>query len=266
MGPRSQTTEMLTLLVLGDEVKNVRTYVPQSIVWACVTNSLMLFIFVLVLLFFIGPLEEVTSAPLPLVYVLYGATESKPATNALVVLIALIFFCAMFNIFASVSRLIWAFAKDQGLPFSNFFAYVDPELGVPTRSLMLIGIIVTLLSMIYIGSATAFNAIISLQTLGLYTSYVFPILFILVRKVRGPTAPPYGPFRMGARVGVLVNVSALCYLFFIIIWMPFPSVLPVDKENMNYAGPIFGGMVLLALADWVLNGRKRFQMPIKKYE
>jgi hypothetical protein len=26
-----------------------------------------------------------------------------------------------------VSRLIWVFAKDNGLPFSNFFSYVSPQ-------------------------------------------------------------------------------------------------------------------------------------------
>lgn len=224
----------------------------------------MLFIFVVVLLFFIGPLEAIADAPLPLVYVLYGATGSRAATNVLVILVALVCFCAMFNVFASVSRLIWAFAKDDGLPFSGFLSHVHPTLQVPTNALMLVGLIVTLLSLIYIASATAFNAIISLQTLGLYVSYFFPILFILLRKLRGP-APPYGPFQLG-RWGVPVNVFALCYLIFIITWMPFPSVLPVDKDTMNYAGPIFGGMVLLALADWSLYGRRRFQMPVKKYE
>ncbi|KAH6656610.1 amino acid/polyamine transporter I [Truncatella angustata] len=255
-----------SVLHMSDEVKDVWTHIPYSIIWACVTNSVMLFIFVVVLLFFIGPLNNVTTAPLPLIYVLYDATNSKPATNVLVIFISIIYFCAMFNIFASVSRLIWAFANDHGLPFSGFFAYVHPTLQVPTNALMLVGAIVVLLSLIYIGSATAFNAIISLQTLGLYTSYFFPILFILLRKLRGAAAePPYGPFRMARRSGMFVNAFALCYLAFIITWMPFPSVLPVDKDNMNYAGPIFGGMVLLALADWCINGRKRFRMPVKRY-
>lgn len=86
----------------------------------------MLFIFVIVLLFYIGPLDdEITLAPLPLIYVIFRATGSKPATNALVALVAVILFFALFNIFASVSRLVWIFARDNGLPFSNFFSYVS---------------------------------------------------------------------------------------------------------------------------------------------
>ena len=96
---------------------------------ACTVNALMFVVFVLVLLFYLGPLtEEVTMAPLPLIYVLYGATGSKAATNALISLLALVFFISLFNVFASVSRLIWVFARDNGLPFSKFFAYVRKPL------------------------------------------------------------------------------------------------------------------------------------------
>lgn len=85
----------------------------------------MQFIFAVVLLFYIGPLtEDITTAPLPLIYVVYRATGSVRATNALVILVMIIFFFCMFNIFASVSRLVWIFACDNGLPFSPFFAHV----------------------------------------------------------------------------------------------------------------------------------------------
>jgi choline transport protein len=132
------------------------------------------------------------------------------------------------------------------------------------NALLLVGTIVTCLSLIYIASATAFNALISLQALALHVSYFFPILFILLRKIRGPT-PLYGPFSMGS-IGISVNIFALCYIFYVVLWMPFPQILPVSKDNMNYAGPIFGAVVLGALAHWFVRARKTFQMPVKRYE
>jgi choline transport protein len=120
------------------------------------------------------------------------------------------------------------------------------------------------LSLIYIASATAFNALISLQALALHVSYFFPILFILIRKIRDPT-PPYGPFSMG-KIGIPINTFALCYIFYVVLWMPFPQILPVTKDNMNYAGPIFGAVVLGAFAHWLLRARKTFKMPVKRYE
>lgn len=84
----------------------------------------MLFIFVVMFLFYLGPLDALSDKPLPLIYVIYGATGSRHATNAMIALLSITTFLALFNIFASVSRLVWAFARDNGLPFSEFFAYV----------------------------------------------------------------------------------------------------------------------------------------------
>ncbi|KAF2183460.1 amino acid transporter [Zopfia rhizophila CBS 207.26] len=253
-----------SVLHMSDEVKKVKTRVPQSIILACTVNSVMLFAFVTVLLFFIGPLDAISTAPLPLIYVIYNSTHSKAATNTLIALIALIIFLAAFNIFASVSRLVWVFARDKGLPFSEFFSYVHPNLKLPTNALFLNGSIVILLSLIYIASATAFNALISLQALALHISYFFPILFILLRKIRHQH-PSYGPFKLG-RWGIPLNLFGIGYLVFVILWMPFPQLLPVTRDNMNYAGPILGGVVLLALADWWGSGRWRFRMPVSRYE
>jgi choline transport protein len=114
----------MTNFYAGDEVKKVRTRVPRSMIIACTVNSVMLIIFATILLFYMGPLDDVINTPLPLLWIIYGITGSKVAANVLVSLIAIIFFLALFNIFASVSRLVWVFARDNGLPFSKFFAYV----------------------------------------------------------------------------------------------------------------------------------------------
>jgi amino acid transporter len=112
---------------LGDEVKKVRTRVPRSIIIATVANAVMLFAFVICLLFSIGDINKVENTPtgLPLIEVFYEATKSKNATNFFVSMPAIVLFVTQFNIYASVSRLIWIFAVDKGLPFSRQFAYVS---------------------------------------------------------------------------------------------------------------------------------------------
>lgn len=86
----------------------------------------MMFGFIICLLFTIGDINLVANTPtgLPLIEVYYQATNSKAATNLLVALPAIIVFFALFNSFASVSRLVWQFARDNGLPFSKTFSYV----------------------------------------------------------------------------------------------------------------------------------------------
>jgi hypothetical protein len=93
---------------------------------AVTLNSIMQFAFMICLMFYIGDLDQVENSPtgLPIIEVYYQATKSYHATNVLVVMMALILFISLFNIFASVSRLTWSFATDKGLPFSKFFSYV----------------------------------------------------------------------------------------------------------------------------------------------
>jgi choline transport protein len=118
-----------------------------------------------------------------------------------------------------------------------------------------------LLSIIYVFSSTAFNAIISLQAMALSVSYIPPILFSTLRRLRTNDMPA-GPFNLGRGLGLANSICALVYLIFIVIWMPFPTVLPVTAKNFNYAGPLLGAVIIGALVDWMLGGHKRFKVPV----
>lgn len=117
-----------------------------------------------------------------------------------------------------------------------------------------------LLNLINLGSTTAFFAILSLNTLALYISYIIPMVFLVMTKLRGDHIP-YGPFRLG-RLGLLINLFAIIYAIFIAIFLPFPPFLPVTAKTMNYGGPVMGFVILFALADWFISGKKRFQVPV----
>lgn len=229
---------------------------------AVTSNSILQFAFMVAVMFSIGDVDRVANTPtlLPIIEVYYQATKSKPATNFLVALMALILFMSLFNIFASVSRLVWAFARDNGLPLSKTFAHVHPTLQVPINALLLVGAACCLLALVSIGSSTAFNALIALPLIALYVSYFIPILFLVVRKLQN-RHPAYGPFKLG-RWGLPVNLFSLVYIVYILVFVPFPTVLPVTAANMNYAGPLFGAVVVVALGDWFVSGRKRFEVPI----
>ncbi|KAL1613221.1 hypothetical protein SLS60_001453 [Paraconiothyrium brasiliense] len=248
---------------MSDEVKKTRVRVPRSMIFSVVLNAIMQFAFMTTVLFTIGDPAVVAADSLPIIQVYYQATGSKPATNLFVVVICIIIFVSFFNIFASVSRLIWAFSRDNGLPFSRTFAKVHPTLKMPLNALILLGACLCILALINIGSTTAFNAFISLPALGGYISYFIPILFIFMRRLstKHPTPIPWGPFRLG-KLGPFVNFGAMVYILFVLCWLPLPSFRPVDGETMNYAGPIAGFVILFAVGDWCVSGRKRFKVPV----
>lgn len=134
---------------------------------------------------------------------------------------------------------------------------------MPLNALVLTSAVSFLLSFIYLGSSTAFNAIVSLTAIGLHISYILPIGFIMLRKIRGPPVA-FGPFKLG-KWGIPINLFSLVYLFFVIIWMPFPTELPVTAANMNYAGPIMLAVIIGGVADWFISGHKRFDFPVARH-
>jgi amino acid transporter len=170
---------------------------------------------------------------------------------------------ALFSTLTSVSRLTWAFANDNGLPFSSVFSRVNSTLHIPLYALLLDTVIAMLLLLINIGSTTAFFAIVSLSTLSLYISYIVPLVFFTLCKLRGEYIP-YGPFRMNKAFGLAVNFLAICWAIFIAIFLPFPPLVPVTVLNMNWAGPVMGAVIVLAILDYVTFGRRRWKAPIDR--
>lgn len=103
---------------------------------------------------------------------------------------------------------------------------------------------------------------LGLSTISLYISYLIPIILLVIKRYRKePIA--FGPWTLG-RWGIYVNIYAIIFGTFVCIFAPFPPILPVTAVNMNYCGPVFGGLVILLLFDWVLRGRTRFKGPLKE--
>ena len=117
------------VLHLSSEMKDAPRKVPQSMVISVLVNSLLAFVFVLVLLFFMGdPMAALmTTTGYPVIEIYLQATGSTTGATVLTCFIIVPAAVCQFSIFASVTRLVWAFARDKGLPFSSFFSVVRPS-------------------------------------------------------------------------------------------------------------------------------------------
>ena len=115
---------------MSEEVRNSAVNVPRTLILTIVINGIMAFGFLLTILFSIGNVETALNTPtgFPIIEIFYQATGSKTAATLMETAIIIIAFAAAFGILASVSRLTWAFARDGGLPFSDFFSFVSQPL------------------------------------------------------------------------------------------------------------------------------------------
>lgn len=73
----------------------------------------------------------------------------------------------------------------------------------------------------------------------------------------------FGPWTMG-KIGLAVNILAVAFCVFLIIFLPFPPVLPVTGVNMNYASPVFVAVMAFAVINYFVRARRRFTGPIKE--
>lgn len=82
--------------------------------------------FSIAMLFGIGDIMFVLSSPtkFPIIQIFLTATGSKGATTAVVCALLSTLIFSTFGLLACASRLTWAFARDNGLPFSDYFAKV----------------------------------------------------------------------------------------------------------------------------------------------
>ena len=136
------------------------------------------------------------------------------------------------------SRLLWSFSRDRGVPQYQIWAKVHPVLDVPLNAHMLNTAITAAVGCIYLGSSTAFNAMITACIVFPYLSYAIPIIALLVRG-RENIKP--GPFWMG-KFGLVCNIVALGWILFTFIFYSFPTYLPATGGSKCDSMPLFIGI------------------------
>ena len=151
---------------------------------------------------------------------------------------------------------------------------------MPIRCIIFSIVVSALLSLINIGSSTAFNDVVALVTSGYYTSYLMATSLLLYRRltgsihVRGHNDSPqepvnnvgrrlvWGPWRIPGALGIVVNAFSCIYLIVALFWSFWPSELPVTAENMNYNVLLIGTVVLVAVLYYLIRGRKEYTGPV----
>ena len=163
--------------------------------------------------------------------------------RALVASIALAqYLCGLATV-TSASRMVYAFARDGGLPASGWLRRVDSN-GVPGPAIW----VLTIGSLAFTWHTPVYATITLVTTIFLYISYAMPTIsgLIVHRHVA------WGPWNLGAWYHPLSVVAiAGCVL------LVFLGTAPPNEE----AGYLLAGFVALLLIIWFGWQRKRFHGP-----
>lgn len=250
---------------MAEELPNPGRNVPLAMVGSVLVNGIIGFIYCVVLLFCLGDLENLLTSPtgFPFMQLFLNTTNSAAGATVMTLIICLIATAANAAGLTSTSRTFWAFARDDAMPCATYFTRISPSLKVPVRMIVLVSVLEMLLGLIYLGSSTAFNAVLSMAILGMYLSYALPIAYMLFHGRRN--LRKQGHFKLSKTVGMVVNVFALLWLILAMFFSTWPSFYPVTEVNMNYSTVVLGGWILFGAAYFLVAGRKRYSGPIFEF-
>ncbi|KAL8821612.1 MAG: hypothetical protein Q9223_000355 [Gallowayella weberi] len=247
----------------AEEIEDASTVIPRSMLASVGLNGSLGFAIVVATLFCLGDVQAALESPtgFPFIQVFINATRSNAGATAMtsVIIVALTF--AAVGSLATASRMMWAFAREQGLPGSSVLARVESRTLLPLYAIGLSTIISLALALINIGSTKAFNALTSLVIASFYSSFSLAAAVLLYRKLSRKTPElVYGPFNMG-RAGIPVIVLSIIYSVIGIFFSFWPPTAVVDAVTMNWVVVVFGGALLFSLLFWVVHGRKVYTGP-----
>lgn len=186
---------------------------------------------------------------------------------------------------------------------TNKFSQVEPRTRIPMVAIGLVTIIPALLALIYIGSSSIFEDVVSLSTSGLYASYFIPCSLLLWRRVTGQIKPyssrdnegttsstqplpntfsaletsddtdevvqpelSWGPWRVPGLLGTLNNAYACIYTVFVMFWSFWPPATPTAPSTMNYAVLMTGATILFSVVYYYVWGKKGYLGPLIERE
>jgi len=142
---------------------------------------------------------------------------------------------------------------------SRVFARVHPQLDLPLNALYLTVILVVIFGCIFLGSSSAFNAIISASVVALGVSYGIPVAINCIRGRK--MLPESRPFKLSGPWGWIANLIGLAYVIVTTVLFLFPPDLPVTGSNMNYCVVVFFIIVVVSIVQWFVDGKKNFTGP-----
>ena len=207
------------------------------------------FSYLVAILYSISDLDSILDSQFlfPLASIYQQATQSAAGTLGLLLCAFLPFFIGTVGVLLTASRMFWTLARDNATPFAPFFAQIHPQHRNPFNAVVLCSVITTLLGCIYIGSGTAFNALIGSFVILTCLSYLAAILPHLLsgRKMVVP-----GWFWMKGWIGFTVNGVACIYIMIFTVIFCFPFSLPVSAATMNYSSLLCGGLTLFVTVFW----------------
>ncbi len=242
---------------VAEETIDPRHRAPWGMVMSVIASGFFGYLLILSLTWAIPDIGRVLGATdpgghsIPAVLAIVQMTlGSRAGVLVLGVTVFAMWFCGLAAC-TSVSRSFYAFARDNGMPFSKLWSRISARHKTPALAIWLSAAL-ALAAMIYSG---AYSVVTSISVVGLYLSYIIPV-YLGWRK-KHLWISKRGPWNLGDSSNT-VNVLALIWTVGICVIMVMP---PNARAGWGIAS-VMGALLLLHL----MSGKHQIQKPQWKLE
>ncbi|MEB3754505.1 APC family permease [Acinetobacter sp. MD2(2019)] len=193
---------------VAEEVKNPSRQIPVAMILSIVFGAISAVVSVLGYLMASPNLQAIVSGKItdPIPAILRDSLGVTGANIFIVIAIIAMLSCIL-SLQAALSRLVFAFARDDMLPASHWMSKLSNK-GVPDNA-MIISCILPLIMCIWVYfSPDNLARITAFAVIGIYISFQMVVLAALRQRIKG--WKPAGEWSIGAW-GMIVNILALAY-------------------------------------------------------
>ncbi|KAK6460907.1 GABA-specific high-affinity permease [Scheffersomyces coipomensis] len=184
----------------------------------------------------------------------------KQWAMAFMALIALAQFLMGASILTAISRQIWAFARDNGLPFSTWIKKVNYKLSVPINAVYFGGFMTIFIGLLSLAGPVAANALFTLYIAGNYVAWTTPTF---LRLTVGKSKFKPGKFYLGPFFSPLIGWISSSFCAYSFIMVMFPASIGVTKDTMNYTCVITPSVWILSYIYYYFYAHKFYHGPCK---
>ncbi|KAK9461027.1 Hnm1p [Lipomyces oligophaga] len=241
---------------MSEELHNASKEAPRAMVLSVFIGFITGLGYIMAILFCLIDVDAVvdTSTLVPLIEIFKDGLNNDAGASCLAVITMVCSFFASNALLTEGARSLYAFARDGAMPFSKYICKVDPNLQVPVVATLVAAFFQCAFIAIDFGSNVAFLTVMSIATVGLYVSYLLPIITVMLCRRDFKR----GYYSMGPFWGWTSNILGSLYLIFTTIFFFFPTGMPVTGSNMNYCIAAFGITGIFGIVSWVITGRKDY--------
>ncbi|MBU6402817.1 MAG: amino acid permease [Verrucomicrobia bacterium] len=246
-----------------EETRNARVTAPWGIYLSVAVSGLFGYVMLVFVTLAVKDLNATAAAMNPFIYIFEQALGKTFGHVVLWVVTLAMWFCGL-SCLTSTSRMIFAFSRDQGMPWSRRWAKVSRRYRTPAAAVWLAAGLSFALPCVIFGIvelrpkqldfSKLYPAVTGISTIGLYLSYGLPLLLKMRAMRQGVWSHrANGPWHLGTW-SVPVNLIAIG-------WIGFITVLFVLPPN-DLTGWIFAALLGALVVFYFVAVQGRFRGPV----